>query len=1108
MPIGLGPFDALAPLGSGGMGEVWRGVHRASGTPVALKILAGARLCGTSDALQRELRAVAALDHPHIVRVYDFGRVAQAASAGSPWPDGTPFLAMELLEGTLSEQPPADWPSLLAVLRALLAALAHAHARGVVHRDLKGSNVLRSRTSVVKLSDFGIAVAGDAGAGDSGEATSGTPTAMAPEQFSGAWRDFGPWTDLYALGCLAWRLVCGRPVFSAPHRARLAHLHLNVTAPPLEPRFAVPTGLDPWVSRLLCKRPEDRFQRAADAAWALERLGPAPAVLVGSARSDPDPEPPTETRTRTAVGEVESARAAPRLAPRLAAAAPPPHPAAWTEPLRAAGPPALWLDVGLGLVGLRAVPVVGHEALRDRLWAALGGTREGPRATALALMGESGVGKSHLAQWLAQRAHETGAATPLTLRFERDLDPARALAQMAARHLRCVGMSTPQARKRLLAAGVDDRDERLSLARLVGGEPTRSTERHAVVEQLLIRSTRSGRPALLWIDDAHLAPEALDLTRHLLQADPLPLLVVLTTQEPLDGVETLAVEPLDPAERAELARKLLGLAPGLADRVAERSAGNPLVAVQMVEAWVHGDALEPTPHGFTLREGLDALPDDLLGLWQARVSGLGEPVEIAAALGQDVTTLEWLAACDQAGHRPAPDLTSRLVEARLATLRQPGEAPGWRFVHPMLRAALEARARDSGRLADHHRACAEALEALGVPDLDARRGHHLAAAGEWEAALEPLTRAARALADAGEIPALGFLSDWRDAAVAALGLPASDPRRLEGDMVRAVLLMGRGDNAGALALALQVQAHARPLGLTELDARAALVVGRAHHYLGDLAASEEALVEAVGGFLDAPVERARALNDLGLTRLYRGDLDGSQEALESALELGLGHGHALAEARARLFLSVLAQHRGDLDLATSHARTSDEAFRRVDAMWGRAVVQNVLGEIARFSGDLDAAREHYREAVRLNRAVGGPAALIAATNLALVQVAQGHYAEAREALLRCADRATRRGMERTIAGCYTALLPCTAALEDWTEWDLAMGRGLDRLETLGAFEPDNAWAAGLAGDLAAGRGQLERARGAWRHGLRIYRHLGQEREAEALEAKLDRARPM
>ena len=267
--IPLGPFELYEPIGHGGMGEVWRGIHRAQRVPVAVKVLTakGMRRSFFLVAFRNEVRAMAGLDHPCIALVFDHGEVSEEAAALS---EGrlavdSPYIAMELAHGgTL-----APWAGRLAwadcrdVLLRLLDALAHAHARGVIHRDLKPANVLlctdEDLRPGIKLTDFGLAHLPElTGRTAARGPTAGTPHYMAPEQVQGRRREYGPWTDLYSLGRLALALVWGTPL-PDPNR------HVPATA--------IPPGFDAWVSRLLQQETEERFQRAADAAMALMDLG-------------------------------------------------------------------------------------------------------------------------------------------------------------------------------------------------------------------------------------------------------------------------------------------------------------------------------------------------------------------------------------------------------------------------------------------------------------------------------------------------------------------------------------------------------------------------------------------------------------------------------------------------------------------------------------------------------------------------------------------------------------------------------------------------------------------------------------------------------------------
>ena len=161
--IPFGPFDLETSIGSGGMGEVWRGVHRRQRVPVAVKFLSGERSHDERflSAFRQEVRAVAGLDHPSIVLVLDYGIVSPTASEASEGAlsAGNPYLAMELVDGgslaDLCGRVP--WAETKSILARMLDALCHAHARGTIHRDIKPANVLRiASTGAIKVTDFGL----------------------------------------------------------------------------------------------------------------------------------------------------------------------------------------------------------------------------------------------------------------------------------------------------------------------------------------------------------------------------------------------------------------------------------------------------------------------------------------------------------------------------------------------------------------------------------------------------------------------------------------------------------------------------------------------------------------------------------------------------------------------------------------------------------------------------------------------------------------------------------------------------------------------------------------------------------------------------------------
>ncbi|MEU4367114.1 serine/threonine-protein kinase [Micromonospora chersina] len=287
-----GRYQSEELLGSGGMGEVWRGRDLRLDRPVAIKVLtaAGVREPMAAERFDREARTAARLTHPHIVGVYDFGTE-----------DDHSYLVMELVEGRTVGDLVAAGP--LPVVQALSIAvqtcegIAAAHAAGVVHRDIKPGNLIVTPAGTVKICDFGIArlprLAGQNTL--TGPATKlGTSSYMSPEQALGGPVD--PRTDLYGLGCTLYAMLTGAPPFAGDPLSVL-HQHVNEPPPPLRDRRPdVPVELDALVSELLAKDPADR---PTDAGVVRERLAallpragtPLAVVAVDAAPAGPEPTP-------------------------------------------------------------------------------------------------------------------------------------------------------------------------------------------------------------------------------------------------------------------------------------------------------------------------------------------------------------------------------------------------------------------------------------------------------------------------------------------------------------------------------------------------------------------------------------------------------------------------------------------------------------------------------------------------------------------------------------------------------------------------------------------------------------------------------------------------
>src|SRR5262245_15057918 len=248
-------------IGRGGMGVVYRATDLELMREVAVKVVSEAASTEARQRLIREARAAAALNHPHIISVHDFGEE-----------QGIPFLVMELVDGpNLAKARPSDLPRIVEIACQICAALDHAHANGIVHRDLKPDNVLLSTAGLgggVKLADLGLALPGYGARISRTGLILGTAAYIAPEQALGQPVDGR--TDLYALGVLLYELTTGRLPFTGDDPLTIVSQHVHApVVPPRVLRPDLPRALEAVILRLLQKSPAERFASAPETAAAL-----------------------------------------------------------------------------------------------------------------------------------------------------------------------------------------------------------------------------------------------------------------------------------------------------------------------------------------------------------------------------------------------------------------------------------------------------------------------------------------------------------------------------------------------------------------------------------------------------------------------------------------------------------------------------------------------------------------------------------------------------------------------------------------------------------------------------------------------------------------------
>ena len=282
----VGSYRITGKIAEGGMGVVYRAQHELIGKAAAVKVLLP-ELSSNHDIVNRfftEARAATAVRHPGIVEVFDFGYM----------PSGMAYIVMELLDGEplsrrLATRGRIEEREALILIRGVASALAAAHAKGIVHRDLKPDNIFLVPDPDMpggerpKVLDFGIAKVSEAQRGQGHKtrtgAVMGTPTYMSPEQCRGA-GEVDHRSDIYAIGCILYEMVCGRPPFNAEGIGELIASHmLYPPEPPTRHNPQLGAATEGLILNLLAKKPEERIQSAQELARLLGQGSMPPSSL-------------------------------------------------------------------------------------------------------------------------------------------------------------------------------------------------------------------------------------------------------------------------------------------------------------------------------------------------------------------------------------------------------------------------------------------------------------------------------------------------------------------------------------------------------------------------------------------------------------------------------------------------------------------------------------------------------------------------------------------------------------------------------------------------------------------------------------------------------------
>jgi serine/threonine protein kinase/tetratricopeptide (TPR) repeat protein len=664
-----GRFVIQERVGEGGMGAVYRALQTSLDREVALKVL-HSDVAFTARARRRfgrEARAIARLNHPHIASVFDFGTDND---------EQTLWLAMEMVDGhsmSRMKREDIDILRLMSVTDQVLSALSAAHARGIIHRDMKPSNVLITRDDegreIIKLVDFGLAAtqSGDLnlkGApggieneteGEKKRMILGTPRYMAPEIFSR--KPVDPRVDLYALGIILFEILAGSPPYPGDDPRELMEAHLHQPIPQLKARDdrELPPELERVIYRLMAKDLAERFQSAAEVREALQAVinefSYVPWMVMGPQIEDP-----------SSSG----------------------HPGNLSSPGFLSGyggqtiPPTA-LDGSssrLGRGSNQQAPLVGLTDERRAAERQIRRAVQQGKGSLVLLEGAAGVGKTRLIDWLGVRVEESGV-----MRLVRGVYSKSSGRFSGVRSVLDELFDTRDAayddvprivRNKLESWGFSDSEIELTVklmqpggeeAVFERGEPSadRQAQRRervfSTVERVLRRSAQE-RPLLVVLEDLQYAsgPTAAFL-EHLalgLQLNPIPLIVlgsfrtgeIRGSHEMGQALERLSrfsgedvarikIGRLSDAEIESLIAKLAPVGDEVIEAIKHRSSGNPLHATEILRYLQESGKLVYDNGQLRLDDGVgidDEIPNEIVDLMRYRARQTVENAEHPQAM--------------------------------------------------------------------------------------------------------------------------------------------------------------------------------------------------------------------------------------------------------------------------------------------------------------------------------------------------------------------------------------------------------------------------------------------------------------------------------------------
>ncbi len=985
-------YEVLSVLGEGGMGIVYRCLDTYSGDEVALKcvIIPEGPLANEYVLwFYKESKALATLDHPSIVRARDFGQLI----------DGSPFLVMDLVVGaSLHDLSHArmGFPLVWSVVDQILGALAHAHARGIIHGDLKPSNVLVEERlegpPQVHILDFGLAwlkqnrhderLDGSKALEFAPHAGAGTPGYMAPEQIQHESHNVCGATDLYALGCILYRMLSGKPPFAGESKELLRHHAFEV---PIAPRLRSDAPQDSvhFVLRMLAKLPWDRWEFASEARAEWLRWKPPPETEPQAYQFPALPE-----KAESSVIHRPVASQPQRIISNIAAERSP------------------------GLLSIRPSPLVGRDEIRDELQTACREViqGQGPAHRLIILVGPAGVGKSRIAEWLYETVHENGSMVPLRARYRSPRGPLDGMLGAVTQYFNFERADRDTLERTLLARwkiGRNDKAGRTWVAGIaewlrplgpisdqpIGPSGIRfsldTPETRRMVMRYTLRRIARGRPLLLWLDDLHHAGEStIAGLAHLHQEESDQRFVMTATVRDEDfrldaqlterlrplferiNTRVLEVRPMDGETTCALVRGSLPLDDAAVEEAARRSRGNPLFALQQLHAWaLAGEMTRVAGRYHVPAEVLAVRPRTTAELWDSRIAAL--PAEhrlaayAAASLGADVRRVV-LHALLTALELPADEAILSLQNAELLVPRGPGRY-GW--PHALLYEHLSARL---AQREDCRRILRAASDALTKHPLAAtrrvvrQRVTNLLGAGDPDAAANVLFAHLQSSGGVAREP-LSLLSDIDLLKGKLQGRTLALKHRWQAEAYRQVARIEEASMHAEVA-----RATFEELGDSENLAQSLRLLGCITAEQGQPVAGLKLVEQARVAF-----EAAGNLAGLAQCEAALGEIHyslGNMATARSCVEQGQAHFAALAQPHGRgqclLLLGAIEQAEGQVERARRRTAEARSEFERAGYRLGSALADLALARVEHRLSNYHSAERGAQDALSTFAALG------------------------------------------------------------------------------------------------------------------------------------------